>query len=78
MKSKNVISASILIDDSDKTSKVLSKNFGKNEIANIRVFDKYMYFDIKNPLSYPVLLSMFPTLQFYINGTEVNMKMLKA
>ena len=79
------ITASITLNCDDNSrddliiriTKALSKNFGKTEITNLHNVDEFMCLDIANPLAIPLLISLFSTIQLYVNGRTVNMAVLK-
>lgn len=79
------ITASITLngDDNSRESNIsavmrtISKNFGRNELTNIHNVDEFICFDVSHALAIPLLISLFSTLQFYVNGNCVDMSVLK-
>ena len=88
MSKKVAITASIQLDIERKMAEqkkekfvsvkeTLSENFSKKEIDNIRMFNDFIYIDVKSVVCVPMLIAFFKSLQLFVNGNSVEMSMLK-
>ena len=75
------ISAHIATNSANELSMVhcqMRKSFGESELSNVHDVDDFVCFDINNINGIPLLLTLFPNIQLYVNNNAVDMRMIRA